>query len=188
MAEASVTSAGDRPAKADPLRANRIRGLAIAAIVLLLDQTVKWLVTNSSSCPTGARSTGCPSSGSNWVPNRRLDGLAHCGTARSSAGCWSASPPAIAVVVFVWLWREKRRDDVIALGAGARRRARQYPRSGAARLCRRLCRSAFRRVAAVFGLQSWRCCHYHRRPAIGGPGAVDARTEGPSGESLKCVS
>ena len=40
----------------------------------------------------------------------------------------------------------------------------------------------------VFGLQSRRCGDYHRRLAVAGPGAVDARTEGPSGESLKCVS
>ena len=52
----------------------------------------------------------------------------------------------------------------------------------ALRLCRRLRRSAFRRVAAVFGLQCRRRGDYHRRAAFACPRAPDARSKARTDE------
>ena len=70
---------------------------------------------------------------------------------------------AIAAGVAVWMLRETNRARPDRARPRPRRRARQYPRSGAVRLCRRFRRSALRRLAAVFGLQCRRCGDYHRR-------------------------
>src|SRR5688572_30762934 len=66
----------------------------------------------------------------------------------------------------------------------ARRSARQHHRPGPARLCARFRRPAFWRRSSLFGLQCRGRCHYHRRSAIAGPGAADARPEGSFGGSM----
>jgi signal peptidase II len=115
MAEATAT-AGNRPTQTDKLRANRTLGLAVAALVLLLDQLAKWLVTNVIQLPDRLTVEWLPFFQLNWVPNHGVSmGFL---TAGSALQRWLlvGLTAAISIFVFAWLWREKRRDDTIALG------------------------------------------------------------------------
>ena len=69
----------------------------------------------------------------------------------------------IALVVIVWMLREKQARRHRRAGAGARRRARQHPRPRARRLRGRLRRPPFRRLPPVPDLQ--------RRPTPRSPSA-----------------
>jgi signal peptidase II len=114
MAEASAVAA--RPATSDPVRSNRILGIAIALAVLLLDQAAKWIVTYILQLPQRLTVQWLPFFQLNWVPNRGVSmGFL---TAGSELQRWLlvGLTAAISVFVFAWLWRERRRDDVIALG------------------------------------------------------------------------
>jgi signal peptidase II len=114
MAEASAAAA--RPATSGPLRSNRILGIAIALAVLLLDQAAKWIVTYILQLPQRLTVQWLPFFQLNWVPNRGVSmGFL---TAGSELQRWLlvGLTAAISVFVFAWLWRERRRDDVIALG------------------------------------------------------------------------
>src|SRR4051794_24303533 len=118
MAEA-VTAKKDA-AGADRVRANRTLGLAIAAAVLILDQVVKWIVVHPLQLE--ARSA-FPGDGIAFAPFFRFVFTANHGvsmgflTADSQAMRWIlvALTAAISAFVFAWLWREKRRDDTLAL-------------------------------------------------------------------------
>ncbi len=115
MAEASA-AAEERRGTADPLRSNRILGLAIAAIVLLLDQLAKWAVTNIAQLPDRQQIEWLPVFQLNWVPNHGVSmGFL---TAGSELQRWLLVSLTAAISIFVlsWLWRERRRDDTIALG------------------------------------------------------------------------
>ena len=115
MAEASAAT-GERPARADPLRANRIFGLSIALIVLLLDQLAKWAVTDIVQLPDRGQIRWLPFFQLNWVPNHGVSmGFL---TAGSELQRWLlvGLTAAIGIFVLAWLWRERRRDDTIALG------------------------------------------------------------------------
>src|SRR5947209_335054 len=115
MAEASA-AAGERRARPDPLRSNRILGLAIAAIVLLLDQLAKWAVTSVAQLPDRGQIEWFPFFQLNWVPNHGVSmGFL---TAGSALQRWLLVGLTAAISIFVlsWLWRERRRDDTIALG------------------------------------------------------------------------
>lgn len=116
MAEASAAPAKERPARKDPFRDNRILGLAIAGIVLVLDQVAKWLVTNVIQLPDRGQVVWLPFFQLNWVPNHGVSmGFL---TAGSALQRWLlvGLTAAISIFVLAWLWREKRRDDTIALG------------------------------------------------------------------------
>jgi signal peptidase II len=118
MAEASVAPAAERRAAPDPLRANRILGLAIALIVLVLDQLGKWVIADVVRLhdrPLGQLDL-LPVFRLNWVPNLGVSmGFL---TANSALQRWLlvGLTAAISIFVLAWLWREKRRDDTIALG------------------------------------------------------------------------
>jgi signal peptidase II len=99
-------------------RTNRLLGLGIALIVLLLDQAVKWVVTYILQL----RQRGIdgfellPFFQLRWTENRGVSmGFL---TAGSETERWLlvALTAAISVFVLIWLWREKRRDDAVALG------------------------------------------------------------------------
>jgi signal peptidase II len=101
----------------DRLRANRTFGLALAAAVLILDQLVKWLVVHP------LRLEERSGDGLVVAPFFRLVFTANHGvsmgflTADSQAMRWLlvALTAAISAFVLWWLWREKRRDDSLAL-------------------------------------------------------------------------
>ena len=114
MAEASA--AAGRPPLSNPLRVNRTLGLAIALAVFVLDQAVKWIVTYMLQLPERVTINWLPFFQLNWVPNHGVSmGFL---TANGEVQRWLlvGLTAAISIFVLAWLWREKRRDDVVALG------------------------------------------------------------------------
>lgn len=93
-------------------------GLIVAAIVVILDQLVKYVVT----VPLALKSRAdlgieiLPFFRLRWLENRGVSmGFFH---ADNETARWAlvAMTAAIAIFVAVWMWREKARDDVLALG------------------------------------------------------------------------
>jgi len=114
MAEASA--AVERRPLPNPLRVNRTFGLGIAIAILVLDQAVKWIVTYILQLRDRQEIVWLPFFQLNWVPNYGVSmGFL---TANGETQRWLlvGLTAAISIFVFAWLWREKRRDDVIALG------------------------------------------------------------------------
>src|SRR3954467_4091942 len=114
MAEASF--AAGRTTGSNPFRFNRTLGLAIALAVFVLDQAVKWIVTYILQLPERQEIVWLPFFKLNWVPNHGVSmGFL---TANGQVQRWLlvGLTAAISIFVLAWLWREKRRDDVIALG------------------------------------------------------------------------
>ena len=118
MAEAAA--AANKGSGVSPkLAANRRLGLAVAGGVLVLDQLVKWIVLNPLQLVE--RSIG--GEGIPILPFFRLIFTANPGvsmgflTANSEVQRWLlvGLTAAISIFVFFWMWREKRRDDSIAL-------------------------------------------------------------------------
>ena len=174
-------AAGRAAAEAQPHRSRFV----IAFLIFVFDQAAKWVVTYPLQLQQPPRrSRSSPSS--------------TCAGSRITASRWACSPPAarsgrwllvaltaaIATFVAVWLWREKRRDDSIALALVLGGALGNIVDRVRLRLCRRLRRPAFRRVAALFGLQCRRRCDYHRRAAFACPRAPDARWQGAEEGSL----
>jgi signal peptidase II len=113
MAEASIGRGETRASL--KIRHNRATAFVVAFLVLVLDQATKWVVTY----PLQLRQVGEIEILSffdlRWVENRGVSlGLL---SADGELGRWLlvAMTAAIAIFVAVWLWREKRRDDTIAL-------------------------------------------------------------------------
>lgn len=98
-------------------RAVRLRGFATALIVLLLDQGIKWIVTGPLQLDyEGALREILPIFNLRFVANVGVS-LGYL-QANSAAGRWAlvALTAVIAIGVTVWMLREKKRADVIALG------------------------------------------------------------------------
>lgn len=102
-----------------PVRRHRVLGVSIAAVVLLLDQLIKYIVT----VPLQLQSRGdagleiLPIFKLRWLENRGVSmGFFHAST---DAMRWALVGMTLAIATFVavWMWREKARQDVIALGA-----------------------------------------------------------------------
>src|SRR3954468_17764093 len=113
MAEAPA--AAERTQVPDPLRANRTLGLGVALGILAVDQAVKWIVTNLLQLPERLTVPWLPFFQLNWVPNHGVSmGFL---TANGEVQRWLLVGLTAAISIFVaaWLWREKRRDDTIAL-------------------------------------------------------------------------
>lgn len=95
-----------------------VLGLATAALALAADQALKWFVTG----PLALDSLGAPVL--DLLPIFRLHFSPNTGIslgllrAEGEAGRWLlvALTGAIAAGVLVWLWREARRGDQLALG------------------------------------------------------------------------
>jgi len=118
MAEAVAAVKGG--SAADPrVRNNRGIGLAVAAAVLALDQLAKWIVVH----PLQLEERSLGGEGIVLAPFFRFIFTANHGvsmgflTADSQAMRWIlvALTAAISAFVLAWLWREKRRDDAVAL-------------------------------------------------------------------------
>jgi len=92
-------------------------GLALAAIVLVVDQLVKWLVTGPLGIDfLGASRTLLPIFDLRFVQNNGVSlGMLRAETA-TMRWLLVAFTVAIAVAVAVWMWREPKRGDQLALG------------------------------------------------------------------------
>lgn len=99
----------------DRIRKNRTIGLSVAAAVFLIDQAVKWVVTYPLQLPHRLTIDVLPFFTLRWLKNTGVSmGLL---PADSETGRWLliALTCAIALFVSFWMWREKRRDDAVAL-------------------------------------------------------------------------
>ena len=97
------------------IRRNRVLGLAIAAAIFVLDQAVKWSMTYLMQLRQRGSAEILPFFRLTWEENRGVSmGFL---TAGSETERWLlvAMTAAISLFVLAWLWREKRRDDAIAL-------------------------------------------------------------------------
>ena len=99
------------------LKRNRSVAFVIAFLIFLFDQATKWVVTyplNLENQP-GQTITLASFFDLHWVENTGVSlGLLSAG---SVMGRWLlvAMTAGIALFVAIWLWRERRRDDSIAL-------------------------------------------------------------------------
>ena len=93
-------------------------GLAVAALIVILDQLVKYIVT----VPLALKSRAdiwielLPFFRLRWLENRGVSmGFFH---ADNETARWAlvGMTALIALFVAIWMWREKARDDVLALG------------------------------------------------------------------------
>lgn len=97
-------------------RRHRATGLIAAALVFVADQAAKWAVIGPLDLANRRIVTLLPVFDLQWVENYGVSmGLL---TAGSTSQRWLlvAFTAAIAAAVLVWLWREKVREDAIALG------------------------------------------------------------------------
>ncbi|MDT9599062.1 signal peptidase II [Sphingosinicella rhizophila] len=94
---------------------HRAFGFSIAAFIFILDQATKWVVTNIFQLRQRGTIELLPIFDLKWVENRGVSmGFL---TAGSELERWLlvALTIGLSVLVTVWLWRENRRDDVLAL-------------------------------------------------------------------------
>jgi len=115
MPEVVTTVPEASPRAADRMRRNRVLGLSLALAVFLADQLVKWVVVNIFQLKARESIELLPIFELRWVPNHGVSmGFL---TAGSEGARWAlvAMTAAISVFVGVWLWRERRRDDALAL-------------------------------------------------------------------------
>jgi signal peptidase II len=97
------------------VKRNRTIGLSVAAGIFLADQLVKWVVIELLQLQQRGEIGLLPIFRLRWVENRGVSmGLL---TADSDTARWGlvAMTAAIALFVAFWMWREKRRDDALAL-------------------------------------------------------------------------
>ena len=94
---------------------NRRLGFTLAALVFLFDQFVKWLVTYPLELQQRGLVPLLRNFDLRWVENRGVSmGFL---TADSEITRWALVVLTAAIALFVggWLWRERRKDDAIAL-------------------------------------------------------------------------
>ena len=94
---------------------SRVLGFAIAGAVFLFDQLVKWLVINPLELQQRGLVPLLKNFDLRWVENRGVSmGFL---TADTDLSRWLLVLFTAAIAAFVgsWLWRERRRDDSIAL-------------------------------------------------------------------------
>ena len=113
MAEASVGRVETRTSL--KIRNNRATAFVVAFLVFVLDQATKWVITYPLQLREIRRIEITSFFDLRWVENTGVSlGLL---SADGELGRWLlvAMTAGIAIFVAVWLWREKRRDDTIAL-------------------------------------------------------------------------
>lgn len=104
---------------ADPIdgaRRHRTLGLLTAAIILIVDQVSKYWIITLLQLPRRGMIELLPILNFTWVENRGVSlGML---TASSDTQRWLlvGLTGAISAGVAVWIWRERRRWDVFALG------------------------------------------------------------------------
>lgn len=100
---------------AERMKKNRRIGVTVAALVFFVDQLVKWIVTYPLQLPHRLTIEILPFFTLRWLKNTGVSmGLLNAG---SELGRWLLVALTCAIAAFVgfWMWREKRRDDAVAL-------------------------------------------------------------------------
>jgi signal peptidase II len=95
----------------------RNRGLTFAALIFIADQITKWIMIGPLQLEQRGQIEIVPVFNFTWVQNFGVSlGML---TADTNVGRWLlvALTSAIAAGVLVWLWREKNRNEALALGA-----------------------------------------------------------------------
>jgi signal peptidase II len=119
MAEAVERTAATAraPMSDDRVRRNRALGFSIALGVLVLDQAVKWIVTYILQLKQrGAEGIDLlPFFRMVWTENRGVSMGFFTAGSQTERWLLVLMTAAISVFVVAWLWRERRRDDAIAL-------------------------------------------------------------------------
>lgn len=101
---------------AEKVRNNRMLGLGLALFILVLDQSVKWVVTYIFQLEQRREIELLPFFKLVWTKNPGVSmGFLSAGS-ETERWLLVGLTAAISIFVLVWLWREKRRDDTIALG------------------------------------------------------------------------
>ena len=103
------------PADRQRVVRNRVVGLSVAAAVFLFDQATKWVVVNLLQLPQRGTIELLPIFDLRFVKNPGVSmGFL---TADSATETWLlvALTAGISIFVAVWLWRERARQDAIAL-------------------------------------------------------------------------
>ena len=98
------------------MTSNRSFGLIVAALTFALDQGVKYLIMGPVDLPNAREIELLPIFKIIWVNNPGVSmGML---TATTPLQAWGlvALTAAIAAGVAVWMWRERRREDVLGLG------------------------------------------------------------------------
>jgi signal peptidase II len=97
------------------VRKNRTLGVTVAAAIFLIDQAVKWVVTYPLQLPHRLTIEMLPFFTLRWLKNTGVSmGLL---PADGELARWLLVGLTCAIAAFVafWMWREKRRDDAVAL-------------------------------------------------------------------------
>lgn len=113
MADRTANAAGTRANPSE--RSHRALGFTIAGLIFVFDQLTKWVVTYPLELQTRGEIKLVRVFDLRWVENRGVSmGFL---TADGELGRWLlvALTAAIATGVAVWLWRERNRQDAIAL-------------------------------------------------------------------------
>ncbi len=115
MADSTKARVAAPPRMTPRERNNRALAFTIAGLVFLFDQLTKWVVTSPLELQTRGEIKLLNIFDLRWVENRGVSmGFL---TADSEIGRWLlvALTAAISIGVALWLWRERGRQDAIAL-------------------------------------------------------------------------
>jgi signal peptidase II len=116
MVDTTAETRRPAPARANAGEGNhRALAFTIAGLIFLFDQATKWVVTYPLELQARGHIRMLDFFDLRWVENRGVSmGFL---TASSDTGRWLLVllTAAISAGVVFWLWREKRRDDSIAL-------------------------------------------------------------------------
>jgi len=107
---------GDGGQSQDRRRALRLTGYAVALLILIVDQASKWFIMGPMELPRRMLVTLTPFFDLRWVENYGVSmGFLVAG---SNAERWMlvGMTGLIAAAIVVWIWREKARIDIYALG------------------------------------------------------------------------
>jgi signal peptidase II len=113
MAEPNVA---EGRAPADPrIRRNRTVGLAVAALIFLVDQLLKYIVTHPLQLQDRETFEIFSFFDLRWTENPGVSMGFLIADSEVTRWLLVGLTAAIALFVFAWMWREKRRDDTIGL-------------------------------------------------------------------------
>ncbi len=110
-----------------PLARNRLTGLAVAAATFAVDRAVKWLMLGPLELPARHLLRTVPDAATPDLPLGPIFGFTYTQNLGISLGLFNAGTEsqrwalvaltaAIALLVAVWLWRERLVGDIAALG------------------------------------------------------------------------